>query len=98
MLLDRPALQLDYENCVLPVPEDDASWGNQILLLSARIMQWSTSRIRTSEERQYLSSLVDEWERKRPAAFDAILYKEASQNTGYFPELWFSDPCHGEFI
>lgn len=101
VLLDRPSLQIDYRNYILPalaVPGDDASWGNQILWLSARIMQWTTSPIRTPDEWQYLSNLVDEWERKRPAAFDTILYKGALHNTGYFPELWFADPCHGTFI
>lgn len=100
VLLDRPSLQINYRNYIPPalvVPEDDASWGNQILWITARIMQWTTSPIRTSHERQYLSDLVDEWESKRPATFEAILYNQASHDTGYFPELWFSDPRHGEF-
>ena len=101
MLLNRPSLSIDYGNYILPalvIPEDDASWCNRILWLNARILQWMTKNPHTSNEWQYLSDLVDEWEIKRPAAFDAIAYKEGSHDADYFPSLWFSDPCHGKLV
>ncbi|KAH7551317.1 hypothetical protein J3E72DRAFT_381509 [Bipolaris maydis] len=98
-LLNRPSLRIDYGNSILPalaLPEDEASWGSRIVWLNARILQWMATDNRTADERQYLSNLVDEWELMRPTTFDAFFYKEDSYATGYFPELWFSSPCHAD--
>ncbi|KAI4947311.1 hypothetical protein J4E91_006663 [Alternaria rosae] len=85
-LLNQPSLRIDYENFILPAlvsPVDEVSWSNRILWLSARILQWAQRGVRTMAEWQYLRSLVDEWERRRPASFDAFFYQEEEvQATG----------------
>lgn len=99
-LLNQPTLRIDYENFILPAlisPIDEVSWGNRILWLTARILQWAQKSVRTTAEWQYLHSLVDEWERRRPASFDAFFYQEGNPHAvGGYPELWFSGACHGE--
>jgi hypothetical protein len=101
-LLNRPSLRVDYEHFLLPAlisPSDDVSWGNRILWLSARILQWTKRGMRTADEWYELVRLVDEWEHERPASFDAFFYQEhALEAVEYFPELWFSGPCHGKFV
>ncbi|KAI4640093.1 hypothetical protein J4E93_008893 [Alternaria ventricosa] len=97
-LLNQPSLRIDYENFILPAlisPVDEVSWGNRILWLTARILQWAQRSVRTMAEWQYLRSLVDEWERRRPASFDAFFYQEGNAHSvGGSPELWFSSACH----
>jgi hypothetical protein len=100
-LLNRPSLRIDYGTSILPalaVPEDEASWSNRIVWLNARILQWMATSTCTAVELQYLTDLVDEWELMRPSTFNPFFYKEESHATGYFPEIWFSGPCHGEFV
>jgi hypothetical protein len=98
-LLNRPSLRVDYEYFVLPALQDDVSWGNRIVWLSARILQWMERGMRTVEEWHALAQLVDEWECERPASFDAFFFQEhVGDAVGYFPELWFSGPCYGRFI
>jgi hypothetical protein len=94
-LLNQSSLRIDYERFILPAlvsPVDEVSWGNRILWLSARILQWAQRSMRTMTEWQYFHSLVDEWERRRPASFDAFFSHTAED----FPQLWFSSACHGE--
>lgn len=99
-LLNRPSLRIDYANFILPAlaaPMDESSWTNRILWLSARVLQWAETGIQTSYEWQYLSNMVDEWELRRPASFDPFFHrKEDLYGVNYFPEFWFSAPCHGE--
>lgn len=101
-LLNRPSLRIDYANSILPAlaaPMDESSWTNRILWLSARILQWAETGIGTSYEWQYLSNMVGDWERRRPASFDPFFYrKEDLHGVNYFPELWFSAPCHGQLM
>lgn len=98
-LLNRPSLRIDYANYILPgldEPADEVSWGNRILWLSARVLQWMETGVRAAAERQYLSNLIDDWERKRPATFDTFFYRDSYPT--FFPELWFSSPLHGESV
>jgi hypothetical protein len=99
-LLNQASLRIDYESFILPAlisPVDEVSWSNRILWLSARVLQWAQRGMRTMAEWQYLRSLVDEWEQRRPASFDAFFYQGGDTETmGGFPELWFSGACHGE--
>ena len=99
-LLNPARLRIDYENFILPAlvsPLDDVSWGNRILWLSARILQWAERGSHTPDEWWYLCSLVDEWEERRPASFDAFFYQiEDPETVRYFPELWFSSAGHGK--
>jgi hypothetical protein len=101
-LLNRSSLRVDYEYFVLPAliaPQDDVSWGNRIVWLSARILQWVERGMRTAEEWHALAQLVDEWEYERPAGFDAFFFQgQAGEGVGYFPELWYPGPCYGELI
>jgi hypothetical protein len=98
-LLNQASLRIDYESFILPAlisPVDEVSWSNRILWLSARVLQWAQRGMRTMAEWQYLRSLVDEWEQRRPASFDAFFYQGGDTETmGGFPELWFSGACHG---
>ena len=99
-LLNQPSLRIDYESFILPAlasPVDEASWSNRILWLSARILQWAQKGMRTMDNWLYLHSLVDEWERRRPASFDVFFYQEENLHAaGTPPQLWFSSACHGE--
>jgi hypothetical protein len=53
--------------------------------------------MRTADEWRELVKLVDGWEQERPASFDAFFNQEhALEAVRYFPELWFSGPCHGK--
>ncbi|KAF1938728.1 hypothetical protein EJ02DRAFT_353871 [Clathrospora elynae] len=99
-LLGRPSLRIDYEHIILPFlvsPTDDVAWCNRILWLSARVLQWTGRSKRTVDEWHGLVILLDEWELERPASFNAFFYRE--ENLGpvsYFPELWYSSPCHAD--
>ncbi|CAN9424622.1 unnamed protein product [Alternaria alternata] len=100
-LLNQPSLRIDYESFILPAlasPIDEASWSNRILWLSARILQWAQKGMRTMDNWLYLHSLVDEWERRRPASFDAFFYQEENLHAaGTPPQLWFSSACHAAY-
>lgn len=99
-MLNPSKLRIDYENFILPAlvsPSDDVSWGNRIIWLSARILQWAERGSHTPDEWWYLSSLVDEWEEERPTSFNAFFYQSEDPDTvRYFPELWFSGAVHGK--
>ncbi|RMZ69561.1 Arca [Pyrenophora seminiperda CCB06] len=99
-LLNPGKLRIDYESFILPAlvsPLDDISWGNRILWLSARVLQWVERGSHAPDEWWYLCSLVDEWEEKRPISFDAFFYQmEDPETVGYFPELWFSSAGHAD--
>ena len=98
-LLNQPSLRVDYRAYSLPTlvtPTDDVAWGNRIIWICARVLQWAQSNSRTQSEWQRLKDNVDEWERERPSGFNAFFYQEADLTEGrHFPELWFPNLCHG---
>lgn len=98
-LLNPGNLQIDYQGFILPTlasPTDDFAWGNQIVWLCARILQWVERGLGTTGEWLQLTDLVDEWERQRPTSFDAFFFREEDAEAArYFPEAWFMNPCHG---
>jgi hypothetical protein len=98
---NQPSLRVDYRSYPFPSvasPVDDVAWGNKILWICARILQWSQLDVRTLDEWHMLRELVNEWEHERPSTFDAFFYHETHQ-TGerLFPNSWFPSPCHGEY-
>ncbi|KAI1673559.1 hypothetical protein L13192_00306 [Pyrenophora tritici-repentis] len=99
-LLNPGRLRINYESFILPAlvsPSDDVSWGNRIVWLSARILQWAEQGSHTPDEWWYLCSLVDEWEERRPPSFEAFFYQmEDPGAIRYFPELWFSSAGHAD--
>jgi hypothetical protein len=99
-LLDRPSLRIDYRHftlSALALPMDDAAWGNRIVWICARILQWAQADSHLLTEWQMLKDIVDEWEQERPSSFNAFFYQEANTTEGgHFPELWFPGICHGE--
>jgi hypothetical protein len=99
-LLNQESLRLDYRNCIPPfleAPVDDAAWGNRIVWICGRILQWAQTSSRPLREWQILKDTVDEWELQRPSGFDPFFYREANPSEGHhFSELWFPDICHGE--
>jgi hypothetical protein len=98
-LLDRPSLRIDYSHFTLPalvLPTDDAAWGNRIVWICARLLQWAQTDSHSLGEWQSLKEKVDEWEYERPSSFNAFFYREADAMEGHFPELWFPGICHGE--
>ncbi|KAK1918156.1 hypothetical protein P3342_000876 [Pyrenophora teres f. teres] len=99
-LLNPARLRIDYESFILPAlvsPSDDVSWGNRIVWLSARILQWADRGSHTPDEWWYLCRLVDEWEERRPPSFDAFFYQMEDPGTvRYFPELWFTSAGHAD--
>lgn len=98
-LLNRPSLCIDYTQTLFPslnAPTDDATWANKVVLLSARILQWSEKGNCTDSEWCELRTLVQEWEQQRPSSFDPFFRcAEGFDQSQQFPQLWFSDPCHG---
>lgn len=96
----HPCTNPDYREFTVPalaLPFDDAAWGNRIVWICARILQWAQTEARLPSEWQSLKDTVDEWERMRPSSFNAFFYQEANKSEGgHFPELWFPDVCHGE--
>jgi hypothetical protein len=101
-LLNRPSLQVDYRSFIPPflaAPMDDAAWGNRIVWICGRVLQWVQTSSHPLSEWQVLNDTVDEWELQRPSSFNAFFYREADTSEGnYFPELWFPSICHGEFL
>jgi hypothetical protein len=100
-LLDQPSLRVNYGSFMLPTlaaPADDVAWGNRIVWLCARVLQWAQTDLRAPNDWYTLRDSVDEWERERPGGFNAFFYREADATEGgQFPELWFPGVCHGEF-
>lgn len=98
-LLNKQSLRVDYRNFILPAlasPRDDVAWGNRIVWICARILQWSQVDSRQLDEWQMLSDMVDDWERERPSSFDAFFYRESgAMEEGRPVELWFPRICHG---
>jgi hypothetical protein len=98
-LLNQPSLRVDYRSFILPAlasPSDDVAWGNRIVWLCGRTLQWAQTDSRQLDEWKVLKSAVDEWEQERPSGFNAFFYREAGATEGgRFPDLWFPGVCHG---
>jgi hypothetical protein len=98
-LLNQESLRVDYRSYVFPAlarPTDDVAWGNQILWLCARILQWAKSASKTLEEWDSLKDSVNDWARERPSGFNPFFFREADSFEGrQCPELWFPNACHG---
>jgi hypothetical protein len=95
---NAPSLRVDYRTYPFPSlesPVDDVAWGNRILWICARVLQWSQGDVRTLEEWYELKDMVEKWENERPNTFDTFFYQEPGERT--CQESWFPDPCHGEF-
>ncbi|KAF1849119.1 uncharacterized protein K460DRAFT_375833 [Cucurbitaria berberidis CBS 394.84] len=99
-LLNRPSMRIDYRDFPFPFlasPSDDVAWGNRIVWLCARILQWTERGLRTTETWHQLTNLVDAWERERPMSFDAFFCREENLDFARdLPELWFASPCHAD--
>jgi hypothetical protein len=99
-LLNRPSLQIDYQDYILPTlvsPSDDVAWSNRVVWMAAHILQWVQMGCTSSTEWQELKDAVDTWERERPSSFTTFFYRDADPSNGsYFPEVCFSDICHGK--
>ncbi|CAO2653858.1 Nn.00g105910.m01.CDS01 [Neocucurbitaria sp. VM-36] len=97
-LLDPSSVRIDYQGSALPFlesPSDDVTWGNGIVWLCARILQWAERDLHSADQWYQLVDLVDAWERERPSSFDAFFYRGDEPDAGtYLPEMWFSCPCH----
>lgn len=71
-LLCRPSLRIDYQTWILPAlecPTNDVSWGNRIVWICARILQWADLNQCTSLGWYKLKEMVDEWECEQPEGF-----------------------------
>jgi hypothetical protein len=101
-LLNRQSLQVDYQNYILPAlvsPSNDVAWGNRIVWISARILQWAQTNSSSLAEWQELRNAVDSWERERPSSFSPFFYRDADPTDGrQFPEVCFPNLCHGKLI
>ncbi|KAF1999012.1 hypothetical protein P154DRAFT_564353 [Amniculicola lignicola CBS 123094] len=80
-------------------PKDEVTWSNRLAWLTTRIAQWATLPKGSREEWEELVALVNEWETSRPATFSPFFYREEDMSQGrYFPDIWFSSPCHSQYL
>lgn len=88
--LEGPMFQLSVSRTA------DVAWGNRIILLCARVIQWAFGKNAPFEEWNELHEAIVRWEQDRPEEFEAIFYQSEDATMGrFFPDIWFSDDEHG---
>lgn len=78
----------------------DCVWANRIVWITACALAYCFAEQPQDEMVWHdLNEKTAQWDREKPATFDPIYFREPSpQNGCFFPEIWLSDPWHGEWL
>ncbi|KAF5026580.1 hypothetical protein F66182_1306 [Fusarium sp. NRRL 66182] len=78
----------------------DCVWANRIVWITVSVLAYCFA-----EEPQDtmvwhdLNQKILQWDREKPPTFDPVYFREPSRQEGrFFPEIWLSDPWHGECL
>ncbi|KAM5358508.1 hypothetical protein ACJZ2D_015233 [Fusarium nematophilum] len=78
----------------------DCVWANRIVWITVCILAYCfAEQPQDAIVWHDLNEKIAQWDREKPPTFDPIYFREPSPQDGcFFPEIWLSDPWHGEWL